>query len=84
MLSRSFPKSLSSYLNDDLPSLLQKHSIPGAGIVLLNSSDVLFMQGVGLWDIENRIPVTTLRLFAIGTKGPSHRIFQKEQALSAN
>lgn len=61
------PQRLNVYLNQELPEILEKQQIPGASIVLVKESDILFMQGIGYKDYENKTPVTTKTQFAIGS-----------------
>jgi CubicO group peptidase (beta-lactamase class C family) len=61
------PESLKNYLENELPRILEKEQIPGASIALIKGDEIIFMQGLGYKDYENKIPVTTKTQFAIGS-----------------
>ena len=67
MGENQIPESLKNYLENELPRILEKEQIPGASIALIKGDEIIFMEGLGYKDYENKIPVTTKTQFAIGS-----------------
>ncbi|HKC63517.1 MAG TPA: serine hydrolase domain-containing protein, partial [Pyrinomonadaceae bacterium] len=45
----------------------QEYHIPGASLVIVKDDKVIYMKGLGLKDVERKLPVTPDTLFAIGS-----------------
>jgi CubicO group peptidase (beta-lactamase class C family) len=64
------PKSL-----DDFDAIVGKamadSKIPGLSVAVVRDGKVIYAKGFGLRDVENRLPVTTETLFAIGSVSKS-------------
>jgi len=45
----------------------QEYHIPGASLVIVKDDKVIYMKGLGLKDVEHKLPVTPDTLFAIGS-----------------
>lgn len=50
-----------------IDSLRQEWNVPGVALAVVNNHEVLFAEGFGLRNIENKLPVTPHSLFAIGS-----------------
>ncbi len=63
----NIPGALEKYFKEELPAILERQKIPGASIVVIKDGQILFMQGFGYKNYEQKLPVTTKSLFAIGS-----------------
>jgi CubicO group peptidase (beta-lactamase class C family) len=54
-------------LNRDIDSLLNVYKIPAAAIAIVNRDSVLYLNGLGWAEIQNKIPVNENTLFRIGS-----------------
>jgi CubicO group peptidase (beta-lactamase class C family) len=52
-----------SFLND----AIKAWEIPGLAIAIVKDGEIIFAQGFGLRDVQNKLPVTPKTLFAIGS-----------------
>jgi len=50
---------------------MEEENIPGVAVAIVEGSETVFMQGFGLQDIENDVPVTPETLFHIGSTNKS-------------
>ena len=56
---------------DFIEEVMQDESIPGVAVAIVEGSETVFMQGFGLQDVKNDIPVTPETLFHIGSTNKS-------------
>ena len=59
--------ALEEYLSETLPQILEKNQIPGAAVALVKDGKIIYQRGVGIRDINTRIPVDENTIFAIGS-----------------
>jgi CubicO group peptidase (beta-lactamase class C family) len=46
---------------------VQKDSLPGAAVLVAQNGDIIYQNGFGYADVENKIPITTDAIFKIGS-----------------
>jgi CubicO group peptidase (beta-lactamase class C family) len=61
------PDALVSDLENYVAKLMKQYDVPGAAIVLVHGKEIVYSRGLGVKDLETRLPVTTQTLFGIGS-----------------
>ena len=67
MGSYKLPHDLEIYLKKTLPDILKEHHIPGASLAIVKDGEIVYQNGFGYKDYEDKSPVDTQTLFAIGS-----------------
>ncbi len=57
--------------SDFVEEIMEDDNIPGVAVAIVEGSETVFMQGFGLQDVENDLPVTPETLFHIGSTNKS-------------
>ncbi len=65
--ARSKPKGVTAGFEQSVPRYLERYSVPGAAIAVIQQRKVVWLQGFGLADVASRRPVTADTLFNVGS-----------------
>ncbi len=54
-------------ISDDIRSRMEKSGVPGASITVMRDGNVIWSEGFGWADVEQRVPVSALTRFRVGS-----------------
>ncbi|HET7111908.1 MAG TPA: serine hydrolase domain-containing protein, partial [Gemmatimonadales bacterium] len=54
-------------IRDEIRSRMEKSGVPGASITVMRDGAVIWSEGLGWADVEQRVPVTALTRFRVGS-----------------
>jgi CubicO group peptidase (beta-lactamase class C family) len=60
-------EDLRARLQDEIPSLMERHRVPGVAIALVHRGDVAWVRGYGSADATTNAPVTAVTVFQAGS-----------------
>ena len=67
MGTNKIPHELKTYLEQTLPDILREHNIPGASLAIVKDGEIVYQNGFGYKNYEDKSPVDTHTMFAIGS-----------------
>ena len=65
------PKNLDREIADFVEAVMAEDGLPGAAVAVVSQDAILFAEGFGYRDVENKLPVTPETLFHIGSTNKS-------------
>ena len=66
MAGFNLPLELQTYFEQSLPNILKEHQIPGASLAIVKDGKIVYQNGFGYKDFEEKSLVDTQTLFAVG------------------